>query len=820
LNPAESTAREVAVALGVGVFPVQWIKKDGKCSCGKKDCKDPGKHPLTAHGLSEATTDLEQIDRWAAKWPKANWAMVPGDKYVITDRDLYKEAGATSSAALEKQFPGLFDSTVAATTPRGGCHDLFELPPGEIVSSKNNALGDGLDVKSRGGYVLLPGSRTDAGIYAWKPSRSWKDRPPEPVPPELLALLPRPARKEAKPKHRPFAKPLYEAMKRDPLAAYHKATGQAEFAKRGDEYYFICPSHEDTKPSARLNPDKGWCCDVCGAGGGIAEVWAARFKLDPVTDFDRIERELADLFEVKLSDADAPKKSKVAEMLELLKARNIQPFSDSNDDTYVDFVTLEGLRDTQRISAFGRYCTFLYYRATGKTISAATIQEVLSHLDAEARYGGNQSRNPTLRYGGDGNTIYVNLGRADKKILRIATDGLSVIEYMDCPVCFLFPKGQLDLPLPGKTPMALSEIHSRFYSNMGERAFLLTMGWTLGAMRRADEYHHLFINDAPDRGKTEVAKSQKLLIDPTTRLVRNYPRDPRDLFASLRNDYLPVYDNGSSITADASDVLASIGTGGDLVQRKLYEDSDEISVGGAHPVGVTGVPAMARRPDLAARVLNPTLERFADCGGTAPRIEAKTFRADFMAARADILATLWAALSAGLRETVELPENVRMAESALWMYRCLKALGKEEEFLAAYRENHTNTAERLLDESPLYTLILSMVQTCTDDKSNPKKFEYHDFNGTATQLLDQLNQEAATHITHNPKWPKSAWHLSVALSSLESAFRSAGVIINKGERDTKGHNRDRLIHIHHVDDPAYKNHDVPAEHPRELREAI
>src|ERR1035437_1755591 len=225
MNPAEETEREVAVALGVGVFPIHWIKKDGTCSCGKKDCKDPGKHPLTAHGLSDASTNLAQIDWWAAKWPKANWAMVPGDKYVVLDRDIYKEAGAASSAALEKQFPGLFDNTVAATTPRGGCHDWFELPPGEIVSSKNNALGDGLDGKSRGGYVLLPGSRTDAGIYAWKDGRSWKDRPPPLVPPELLALLPRPARKEGKPKHRPFAVPILKYIACDALAAFHKTLG-------------------------------------------------------------------------------------------------------------------------------------------------------------------------------------------------------------------------------------------------------------------------------------------------------------------------------------------------------------------------------------------------------------------------------------------------------------------------------------------------------------------------------------------------------------------------------------------------------------------
>lgn len=278
--------------------------------------------------------------------------------------------------------------------------------------------------------MLLPGSRHPDGVWAWKPGQSWDDQKPTALiaPEGLLTRLAKPPSKRKTAKRPPTPKSIEAYTKQDHLAAAEQVYPDAGFKGHGPEHKFHCPNpdHDDKNPSASFNSNTGaWNCYKCGVGGGIIELYAIRHKLDAKADFDRIERELAALFRVTLDDADAPKKTKVAEMLEALKARNIQPFSDSNDDTYVDFVTPEGLRDTQRISNFGRYCTFLYYRATGKTISPPTIQEVLAHLDAEARYGGNPPRNPTVRYGGDGNTIFVNLGRPDKKILRIAGDGLA-----------------------------------------------------------------------------------------------------------------------------------------------------------------------------------------------------------------------------------------------------------------------------------------------------------------------------------------------------------------------------------------------------------
>src|SRR6516162_1082533 len=59
---------------GVPVFPVHGTT-GRRCDCGNAQCESPGKHPRTAHGLKDATTDPEQIRKWWMKWPTANLGM-------------------------------------------------------------------------------------------------------------------------------------------------------------------------------------------------------------------------------------------------------------------------------------------------------------------------------------------------------------------------------------------------------------------------------------------------------------------------------------------------------------------------------------------------------------------------------------------------------------------------------------------------------------------------------------------------------------------------------------------------------------------------
>jgi Bifunctional DNA primase/polymerase, N-terminal len=61
------------VARAWPIFPCYTIER-GKCTCKLGlACTDSGKHPMTQHGFKAATTDLNMINGWMARWPNANW---------------------------------------------------------------------------------------------------------------------------------------------------------------------------------------------------------------------------------------------------------------------------------------------------------------------------------------------------------------------------------------------------------------------------------------------------------------------------------------------------------------------------------------------------------------------------------------------------------------------------------------------------------------------------------------------------------------------------------------------------------------------------
>lgn len=63
-------------------------------------------------------------------------------------------------------------------------------------------------------------------------------------------------------------------------AALEAAIMARDGRREGRETHFLCPVHDDHRPSARWNPEKKvWHCDVCNAGGGAIDL-ARRLGLE------------------------------------------------------------------------------------------------------------------------------------------------------------------------------------------------------------------------------------------------------------------------------------------------------------------------------------------------------------------------------------------------------------------------------------------------------------------------------------------------------------------------------------------------------------
>ncbi len=128
---------------GLAVFPVQ----------------PRGKEPVTANGCKGATLDRDIADHWWTSKPDMNIGVATGDKIFVVDIDEDK-GGEASLAKLEKKH-GTLPETIEVITGAGR-HLWFRTPAGRVirnsVGKKSSDLGEGIDIRGEGGYVVVPPS--------------------------------------------------------------------------------------------------------------------------------------------------------------------------------------------------------------------------------------------------------------------------------------------------------------------------------------------------------------------------------------------------------------------------------------------------------------------------------------------------------------------------------------------------------------------------------------------------------------------------------------------------------------------------------------
>lgn len=121
----------------------------------------PGdKVPATRNGFKDANTDIERIKRYWSRNPTANIGVPTGHKFDVIDVD-YKVPGAVLHWADIRDDPGT-EIHALVSTPHG-LH-AYVLPTG---GGNRANLMPGIDYRGIGGYVVVPPSRRDDGVYRW-----------------------------------------------------------------------------------------------------------------------------------------------------------------------------------------------------------------------------------------------------------------------------------------------------------------------------------------------------------------------------------------------------------------------------------------------------------------------------------------------------------------------------------------------------------------------------------------------------------------------------------------------------------------------------
>lgn len=166
---------------GWAVFPVYEFK-DGKCACAKGvTCENRAKHPRTLNGVKDATRDEEQIRKWWTTFVDANIGLAAGDASGIFVIDIDPRHGGFESMERweEARIDGPLPGTLTAMSGGGGRHVIFKYPPGVKISNRVNWM-TGVDIRSTGGYIVVPPSTHESGAkYRWINELQIAEPPPD-----------------------------------------------------------------------------------------------------------------------------------------------------------------------------------------------------------------------------------------------------------------------------------------------------------------------------------------------------------------------------------------------------------------------------------------------------------------------------------------------------------------------------------------------------------------------------------------------------------------------------------------------------------------
>jgi hypothetical protein len=457
------------------------------------------------------------------------------------------------------------------------------------------------------------------------------------------------------------------------------------------------------------------------------------------------------------SEAQAERKSQATKLVEL--ASEVELFHTQDGEPYASF-EVSGHVETWPVKSrgFRDWLTRTLYESEHKAPAAQSLQDALNVLSSRARFDG-QACEVYVRIAQHDDAIYVDLVDDAWGVVKVTAEGRLAIKSGDSPVRFRRTKGMLPLPQPAPS-VGLDVL--RGFVNVSEGQWPLAIAWLVACFRPGKPFPVLALHGEQGSAKSTTARMLRWLVDPNKAALWSEPRDERDLMIAATNGWVVALDNLSRIPPALSDALCRLATGGGFGTRKLYENDEETLFDAMRPVLVNGIEELATRSDLLDRALVLTLPMIPD----DKRRTEKELWSEFERERPGIFGALLDAVSCALRNEsdVHLAQLPRMADFAQWAVAAEAALNLNEgDFMRAYTGNRESANDLALEASTASASLMAFIEECGR------------WEGTAAELLTELNSRASDEIKKQYGWPKSAQAVGGILKRLSPNLRAVGI---------------------------------------------
>jgi putative DNA primase/helicase len=392
------------------------------------------------------------------------------------------------------------------------------------------------------------------------------------------------------------------------------------------------------------------------------------------------------------------------------------------------------------------------------------LSEALGAFEAMAQRGPERRVGIRIWRGEDG-AVWLDLGRADWALVRIAPEGWYVVTAADVPLVRTSGLAPLPLPEPVGRAAALNALRSQF--NVGsEHGLMLLAAWLVCALFPEGPYAVLALDGEQGSAKTTVSRKARRCVDPHVADIRPLPKDERDLIVAARNARVLAYDNVSHLKPEMADAICRVATGAGWGERELYTNGEEYFTRVCNPVLLNGIPSLLGRADLADRALAVTLVPIAD----EERLSEAKVWAAFDAALPGILALLLDALALVLRDGpgLSLARLPRMADFAKLACAAAPAFGwTVEDMLAALERNWAGIFDAVVEADQVAKAVQALASERVSRNEGP-------WFGTSEELLELLNQRVPQE-QRERGWPRDPTRFSMRLRRAAPALRKTGI---------------------------------------------
>lgn len=405
--------------------------------------------------------------------------------------------------------------------------------------------------------------------------------------------------------------------------------------------------------------------------------------------------------------------------------------------------------------------TRAYFEETGNAPSANALTGAFRVLASQAEDGARVEVH--LRVAPDGDGLVLDLGDPTGRVVIVRRGRWRVVSRP--PEGIVFRRTQMTGAM--RAPRRGGDLESlRPLINVTDESWDLVRAWLVCALLPRVPVPVLAATGPQGTGKTVLGRTLVGLIDPSPAPLRSTPKDASEWATTAAGSRVVALDNISRISEWLSDAMCRAVTGEGYAKRQLYTDNDLVVLSFRRALLLTSIDPGSMRGDLADRLLPVELRTLAP----KRRRTEVALEKELNRRGPKILGGLLDLVAVVLDNPVKLASLPRMADAAEVMAAVDQAVPGSDA-LGAYRRSRKVVVGQVLEGDPLAHAVVRYA------KAWPRGWD-----GTPTELYNDLRREALAHGESLTNWPANARAMSERLRRMAPALRSGDGLVVEHDR--------------------------------------